>query len=297
MSTTPYKYTISGSTYQDKLFGNLSNVSIANAFRNIGKHYEGVAIGANSEQITLNGGPAKATGTITIAVGNMANNDTITINSVVLTAKTSPSGTSQFGVGSTALQTGINLTACIKANPKLSQIVTASYAKSSTSAVITLTAAAIGTVGNYSWSQSGSNVTLAPSLALGGGTNGPIAAANVFTISAGNLSANDTVTIGTTTYTAVASGPTAIQFVVGGSARITANNLAALINTNTLTSVNFTAVSSGTSTGIVSITSNIPGTIGNNISVSKSATNGTWTGTTFFIGGLDAKILTLHKGI
>ena len=36
-----FKYNIAGVTLDDKNFGNLGNVSIANAFRNIAKHFEG----------------------------------------------------------------------------------------------------------------------------------------------------------------------------------------------------------------------------------------------------------------
>ena len=299
MSVTPFNYYITGQTYDDKLFGNLSNVSFANIFRNIGKHYEGVAIGAVSEVITINSGPTKGTGTISIATGNMADADTITINSVVLTAKTTPTLAAQFKIGTTALQTAINLTALINANVTLAPLVRASYARGTVTStgVVTLTALGNGTVGNYTWSQSGSNVTLSPASAMGGGTIGPKAASDVFTITAGNLSANDTVTIGGTTFTAVASGPTSIQFVVGGSALITGQNLAAAINANSATSILFKAVTTGTTTGIVTVTVLVPGTIGNNISVTKSAANGSWSGTTFFTGGTDAKIQTAHKGI
>lgn len=299
MAVTPFNYSISGQTYDDKLFGNLNNVSFANIFRNIGKHYEGVAIGAVSEVITINSGPTKGTGTISIATGNMADADTITINSVVLTAKTTPTLAAQFKIGTTALQTAINLTALINANVTLAPLVRASYAKGTvtTTGVVTLTALANGTTGNYTWSQSGSNVTLLPASALGGGTIGPKAASDVFTIAAGNLSNADTVTIGGTTFTGVASAPTSIQFIVGGSALITGQNLAAAINANSATSVLFKAVTTGTTTGIVTVTVLMPGTIGNNISVTKSAANGSWSGTTFFTGGTDAKIQTAHKGI
>jgi hypothetical protein len=299
MSTTPFKYSISGQTYDDKLFGNLSNVSFANVFRNIGKHYEGVAIGAVSEMITINSGPTKATGTISIATGNMADADTITINSVVLTAKTTPTLPAQFKIGTTALQTAINLTALINGNVTIGPLVHASYAKGTvtTTGVVTVAALNNGTVGNYTWSQSGSNVTLSPSAALGGGSIGPAAATNVFTITASNLSAADTVTIGGTTFTAETTGAVGNQFNVGGSALITGQNLAAAINAYSGTSGLFSAVTTGTTTGIVTVTCLMPGTIGNNISVTKSAANGSWSHTTFFAGGTDANVKTYHKGI
>lgn len=299
MATTPYKFVIYGQTYSDKMFGNLSNVSIANAYRNISKHFMDVAIGSVSEVVTLNSSPTKGNGTISIATGNMSDGDTITINSVVLTAKTTPTLAAQFKIGSSALLTAINLTALINANVTLAPLVRASYAKGTvtTTGVVTVTALGAGTTGNYTWSQSGSNVTLLPASAMGSGANGPVSATDVFTITASNLSAADTVTIGGTTFTAETSGATGNQFNVGGSALITGQNLAAAINAYSATINLFSAVTTGTTTGIVTVTCLIPGTIGNNVSVTKSASNGSWSHTTFFAGGTDALVQTFHKGI
>lgn len=295
---TPYKATIVITSYDDKLFSGLKQVSIANAYRNIGKHFMDVAIGAVSEKVQLNSGVGYGTGTISIATGNMSTNDTVTINSIVLTAKSSAPAGAQFLIGGNAYSTAKNLAVLINSLSTLNTVVRASAANGgSTSGVVTVTALLSGTGGNYTWSKSSTNTTLAPTSALAGGYNGPISASNVFTIAAGNLSANDTVTIGGATYTCVASGPTALQFVLGGSARITANNLAALINTNVATSTAFSAVATGTTTGIVTVTVITPGTIGNNVSVTKSATNGTWTNTTFFASGTDAIVQTFSKGI
>ena len=116
-----FKFNISGTTDADKVFGNLGNVAIANAFRNIGNHFQGVAVGSISESVIINSGPVSGTGTISIATGNMSDADTITINSVVLTAKTTPTTSVQFKVGSTALKTAINLQNCINALSTLNQ--------------------------------------------------------------------------------------------------------------------------------------------------------------------------------
>jgi hypothetical protein len=294
-----YKATINIVTDADKVFGNLGNVAIANAFRNIGNHFQGVAVGSISEAVTINSGPTLGTGTITVASGNMSNGDTVTINSVVLTGETgTPSGNGQFKVGSTAIKTAMALAACINANPSLNTLLRAVYSNgTSSSGVVTVTALGAGTTGNYTWSQSGSNVTLLPASAMGGGANGPVSASNVFTITASNLSAADTVTIGGTTFTAESSGAVGNQFNVGASALITGQNLAAAINAYSATSPNFVAVTTGTTTGIVTVTCLLPGTIGNNVSVSKSASNGSWSHSTFFAGGTDALIQTFHKGI
>ncbi len=286
-----YKYTINAVTLDDKVFGNLANVSIANAFRNIGKHFEGVAIGAISESVTLNSGPTKGTGTITIAVGNMSDADTITIHGVVLTAKTTPTTAVQFKVGSTALQTAINLKACINANSG-SIGATATYAKSSTSGVLTVTALGAGTTGNYTWSQSGSNVTLLPASALAGGANGPISATATIT-STGTATAAETMSICNQTLTAETSGadPTLGQFNISATVGTQAASIALAINSLPALSGIVTATAS---LGVVTVTATAPGTLGNGLQISESLTTVTCTQ---FLGGVNATVLTLHKGV
>ena len=287
-----FKYTINGVTLDDKNFGNLSNVSIANAFRNMGKHYDGVAIGAISESVTINAGPVKATGTITIAVGNMADADTITINGVVLTAKTTPTTAVQFKVGSSALQTGINLQNCINANAA-SIGVHASYAKSSTSAVVTTTALGAGTSGNYTWSQSGSNVTLSPASALAGGANGPISATATIT-STGTATAAETMSVCNQTLTAETSGavPASGQFNISGTVGVQAASIALAINSMPALSGVVTATSS---LGVVTVTAVNPGIAGNGLQISEITDQ---CDLHAVFGRRECnRVITLHKGI
>lgn len=292
-----YQASIVINTTADKLFGNLSNVSIANAFRNIGKHFEDVAIGSVSESVILNSGPTVGTGTITIATGNMSASDTITINSIVLTAETSPSGTAQFKVGSSAIKTAYNLAACINANPSLAPIVVASAVKSSTSGVVTVTAINSGTVGNYAWSQSGSNVTLAPSAAMGGGANGPIAATSTWTFSSTGPTNGETCTVANITFTAETSGATGNQFNISSTPATVAANFAAAING----SVNLKGICTATSAlGVVTLTSVVPGLIGNGIETGVGTLVNTVVvafGGSGAVAGTNALLQTLHKGI
>lgn len=289
-----FRFSIIGTTLDDKLFGNLSNVSIANAFRNIGKHFEGVAIGAITESVILNSGPTKGSGTISIATGNMADADTITINSVVLTAKTTPTTAAQFKVGSTALQTAINLQNCINALSTLNTLVRASYARGTvtTTGVVTVTALGAGTSGNYTWSQSGSNVTLAGASAMTGGANGPVAATATIT-STGSASNNETMLVANQTLTAKTSGAVAAngEFNISGTVGTQAANIAAAINAVAALQKTVTATAA---LGVVTVTAVVPGTTGNGIQISESLTNVT---ATAFAGGTDAVVVTLHKGI
>ena len=289
-----FKFNIAGVTLDDKVFGNLGNVSIANAFRNIGKHFEGVAIGAITEAVTINSGPTKGTGTISIATGNMADADTITINSVVLTAKTTPTTAGQFKIGSTALQTAINLTALINSYSLLNTIVRASYARGTvtTTGVVTVTALGAGTTGNYTWSHSGSNVTLAGTSAMSGGANGPVAAFGLLT-STGAATNNDTGLVCNQTITAKTSGAVAAngEFNLSATVGTQAANIAAAINAVAALKNQVVATAA---LGVVTITSLVPGTIGNGLQLSSSLTN---VAATAFAGGTDALVQTFHKGI
>jgi hypothetical protein len=287
-----YRFSIVATTLDDKVFGNINNVSIANAFRNIGKHFEDVAIGAITEAVTLNSGPTFGSGVITITSGNITADETITIAGVVLTAKASPSGIVQFKVGSTALQTGISLTAVINANPTLRALVTASYAKSSTSALVTVTAKASGTAGNLAWSESASNTTILPASALGGGANGPVAATCTIT-STGSAVNDETMLIGNQTLTAKTSGAVAAngEFNISATPTTQATNIKNAINAVVALQKTCTATSA---LGIVTVTAAVPGTIGNGLQLSESLSNVT---VAAWSGGTDANVVTLHKGI
>lgn len=294
-----YQYSILGTTDDDKVFGNLSNVSIANAFRNISNHFQGVAVGAISEAVTLNAGPTKGTGTITVATGNMSNGDTVTINSVVLTGETgTPSGSAQFKVGSSAIKTAMALTACINANPSLRGIVVASFANGpSTSSTITVTALGAGTAGNYTWSQSGSNVTLAPTSALAAGANGPVSATSTWTFASTGPTNTETCTVANITFTAVTSGATGNQFNISATAATVATNFAAAINGSAdLKGI----VTASPALGVVTLTSVTPGLIGNGIETGVGTLANTTVvafGGSGVVKGTNATLLTLHKGI
>jgi|SRR5579863_8660760 len=292
---TKYQGSINITTEQPNLFSNIRNVSISNAFRNIGNHFQSVGEGAISEVITVNSGNVLASVTFTIASGNLSNNDTLTINGTTFTAKTSaPSGAVQFLIGSYAVPTAVNLANIINAHPVVSLLFRATVTQGTSEAGIITITELVPSGTAYTLSKSATNGTLSSTTLQGAA--GPVSASDVFTITASNLSASDTVTIGGIVFTAETSGAVGNQFNVGASALATAQNLAAAINAYVSTATVVSAVATGTTTGIVTVTMLMPGLLGNMIPVAKSAANGSWSHTTFFVGGLDANVATFHHG-
>lgn len=119
------------------------------------------------------------------------------------------------------------------------------------------------------------------------GTGATAAVAATGTITASdNPSANDTVTVGATTYTFVASSPTGAQVLIGATAAASMANLAAIISGMATASA---------STTTVTVTASIAGTIGNSIVLAKSSTNLTVSGAklsggTDYVAGNNATI-------
>lgn len=88
------------------------------------------------------------------------------------------------------------------------------------------------------------------------------------------LAADDVLTIGGKALTARASGAVANEFNKGADANATAVAIAAAIN---LTTNQYNGVYAVAGTGLVTIFANVPGAIGNLISVSRSeAAGGSW---------------------
>jgi len=80
----------------------------------------------------------------------------------------------------------------------------------------------------------------------------------------------DTVVVGGITFTAVAASPTAVQYTTGGSATATATNFAAAINQANGANAMANVVTAVAVAGVVTLTSTIPGTVGNLITLSKT---------------------------
>ncbi len=178
-STTTY-IRVSGKTAGSDLVTKLqvlSNVSIANAFRNIGMWFETVALGGRSFNGVVNAGGAPSSNTITFT--SFANTNTVTINGVVFTGTTAaPVSNQTFQIGASDTITAANLVRLINGTTgnsfglppaKVAGVVTATSA----AGVVTLTATEPGAITNlYSLAISangsvgGANFT--------GGTDGTI---------------------------------------------------------------------------------------------------------------------------
>lgn len=89
------------------------------------------------------------------------------------------------------------------------------------------------------------------------------------TITFSSIANNDTVTVGTVTFTAKTSGASgATQFNIGGSDTNAGTNFAAAVNAHSTLSP---YVSASAASGVTTITSLISGDVGNNIPIAISA--------------------------
>lgn len=127
----------------------LANMSIANAFRNIGSFFESIGTGSRSFTGFIHANGTQAVNAITLS--SFVDADTVTINGVVLTGKNSPSGAAQFAIGATDTLTAAALAARINNTDgngapaaKIWGVVTATSA----AGVVTLTANETGAIGN-----------------------------------------------------------------------------------------------------------------------------------------------------
>lgn len=119
---------------------------------------------------------------------------------------------------------------------------------------------------------------------------GAVVASGLITFT-GRPVADETLSVLNTTLTAKDSGANGTtQFNTAVSNTTTATNLAACINANTTLNKQVVATSA---LGVVTITSLIPGTIGNGLQLSEAMTT---TAATAFSGGVNGTIYTFYNG-
>lgn len=114
------------------------------------------------------------------------------------------------------------------------------------------------------------------------------------TITLSSMVAGDTITINGTVFTAEVSGATGNQFNVGASDTATAINAAAAINGSATNNVSKN-VSATSSAAVITITSLVPGYIGNMNTIAISA-HGSVSGANLTGGSEDANVV-MYNGI
>lgn len=143
-----------GSDLTNKLIV-LNNVSIANAFRNIGSWFESIGIGARSFKGYVFAGSGGVPATNAVTFSSIAAADTVTINGVVYTGSNSATTSNvQFKTGGTDTTAALSLANVINGTSangttvtppaKINGIVTATAALG----VVTITAVGPGAIGN-----------------------------------------------------------------------------------------------------------------------------------------------------
>lgn len=108
----------------------------------------------------------------------------------------------------------------------------------------------------------------------------PVRATNTLTLTYASIANNDTCVVAGVTLTCVTGTPTSVQFKKQTDATVTAANLAALINTLSTVSRYCSATSAA---GVVTITVNTPGLVGNFVPLVGST--GIVAGAATFAGG------------
>jgi phage tail sheath gpL-like len=135
--------------------------TLENYFKAVGAGLEPCSVTAVTSSTAL----AAASGTVTVA--SIDADDTITINGTAITGKSSPSGEAQFDSDGSDTVVAAAIAACINAHSSFVGIVTAT----SSAAVVTISAAQKGVLGNCVTLASSDGTRLAVSAArLAGGT-------------------------------------------------------------------------------------------------------------------------------
>jgi phage tail sheath gpL-like len=141
----------------------------ANGFMNFFRGLKAGIYPSSIEMVTSATALVRASGTCTVA--SIQADDTITINGTTITGKASPSGESQFDSDGSDTVVATAVAACINAHSDLTGLVTAT----SSGAVVTISAAVMGKIGNCITLASSNGTRLAVSaarLASGAGMDG-----------------------------------------------------------------------------------------------------------------------------
>jgi len=123
----------------------VDTLSPQESVRSLSQYLDKLAIGCGSASVDMEmseTGGAAASGTVTLS--SLVADNTVTVGSIVFTAKASPAGATQFAVGADDDETAENLAAAINAHTSLTNVVSASAA----AAVVTISASRKLKMGN-----------------------------------------------------------------------------------------------------------------------------------------------------
>lgn len=118
---------------------------------------------------TMVGDGAKASGSITIGTGNAANNDTVTVNGVIFTFKTTPTALRDVRIGASEAATALNLLYALQTSTSAA-VVVAYYSLDTVDAKkVNINYALSGTAGNsFTLAKTSTNVTVSGATLAGG---------------------------------------------------------------------------------------------------------------------------------
>lgn len=285
------------------------------------------AVGDTVYATYLDASTVKATGTVSFS-GQPSANDTVTLNGVVFTAKTSGATGNEYNIGATTAASVANLIAAIQgsSDPEVRETATYTFDNDSTgqaTSVLTLTgnpsanqtftigtvvftAKASGATGDQFNIVSANPTTTAQNIAAAvmasvntsgiftasAAANGGDPAEATLTLSVGDIYGGQTFTVNSVVFTAKASGATGNQFdIATGDRAATAVNIAAAWNASTTPgATTITALAVGET---VVFTCDLNGSFGNAIGTTETLTNAAFGGATMS-GGTDSIAVTFE---
>lgn len=262
----------------------------------------------------------KATGDI-LFTGQPTAAQTITVNSVVFTARASGATGNEFNIGSTTSETVDNLLYALQATNDASILGKITFAKTTNAgtaatSILTMTgnptAAQTFTIGSIVFTARASgatgdefNITTAnpttTASAIATAVNASTNADGIFTASAGSnagnkaagvltltgdASADETFVVNGVTFTAKASGATGNQFNIAvGDTTTTAANIVTAWNASATPGA--TVITATSALGVVTFESDVRGSVGNAITSVTTLSNSSFAAATF-AGGTDS---------
>ena len=132
-------------------------------------YFEGLQAGNESANFSLQtsaNAPVQASSTFTLTYGSLVSGtSSVVVGATTLTAQTSPSGQTQWGIGANLAASCANLAACINANTTLNKYCSAAV---TATGVVTVTALVPGVIGNFVTTTGGTGIVAAHTTLVNG---------------------------------------------------------------------------------------------------------------------------------